>query len=179
MTQARKVPGRRSGRRATPSFRDLKASSPAASAAASRASRKAGTRCELVLQSSLRERGLRFELNDPGLPGKPDLVFVAKKVAVFCDGDFWHGRNLDDSIRTLKRGHNSRYWVPKILSNVARDRRNARTLRQLGWRVFRFWETDILRNRNRVVRRIVAALDADRPSTKKSQKKGEQSDAVR
>jgi G:T-mismatch repair DNA endonuclease (very short patch repair protein) len=62
---------------------------------------------------------------------------------VFCDGDFWHGRNLEERIRKLSVGHNAPYWIAKIQANVARDRRHDDELRAIGWIVLRYWETDV------------------------------------
>jgi len=77
------------------------------------------------------------------LPGKPDIVFRRARVAVFVDGDFWHGRDWKRRKRRLELGANSAYWVKKISSNRARDRRHSGALRRLGWRVVRFWESEM------------------------------------
>jgi DNA mismatch endonuclease, patch repair protein len=73
-------------------------------------------------------------------------VFSRARVAVFVDGDFWHGRNLADRLARLEAGHNAPYWVAKITTNVARDRRNEEALIAVGWLVLRFWETDVARD---------------------------------
>ncbi|MGH2544322.1 MAG: DUF559 domain-containing protein, partial [Ardenticatenaceae bacterium] len=65
---------------------------------------------------------------------------------VFCDGDFWHGRNWKARYPRLKAGSNARYWVHKIRYNISRDKRQTRELRTAGWTVIRLWETDILRD---------------------------------
>jgi DNA mismatch endonuclease (patch repair protein) len=83
------------------------------------------------------------------------LVFSDKRVAVFCDGDFWHGRGWSKRRAKLLRGSNSSYWISKIEGNIARDRRNRRRLRKLGWKVLRFWEFEINRDANRVVNQIL------------------------
>ncbi len=132
--------------RATPSFSNLHAASNRASAAARGASIKTGTRCELVLRRELWRMGLRYRLAIRGLPGKPDLVFPRQRVVVFCDGDFWHGRNLESRLERLKRGHNASYWVAKIRRNVHRDLAVTEQLQADGWRVVRVWETDVLRD---------------------------------
>ena len=101
----------------------------------------------------------------PGLPGRPDLVFPTHLVVIFCDGDFWHGRNLEDRLTKLGRGHNSVYWVEKVRRNVDRDRAQTRMLQQAGWTVLRFWETDVLRWTQEIADDVVAALaEACRPS---------------
>jgi DNA mismatch endonuclease (patch repair protein) len=93
-----------------------------------------------------------------GLPGKPDIVFPRQRAAIFCDGDFWHGRNLEMRLARLVRGHNAPYWVDKIRTNVARDRLNTARLEEAGWRVLRLWETDILRDPAATVTLVAAVL---------------------
>jgi DNA mismatch endonuclease (patch repair protein) len=83
-------------------------------------------------------------------------------VAVFCDGDFWHGRELDERIHKLGRGHNAPYWVAKISSNVARDRRHDEALERDGWLVLRFWETEIARDPAAVAARVAEAVSRRR-----------------
>jgi DNA mismatch endonuclease (patch repair protein) len=85
-------------------------------------------------------------------------VFPNARVVVFCDGDFWHGRDLEARIARLRNGHNAPYWVAKIQTNVARDARNTLALRQQGWTVLRFWETDILASAAAVASRVEAVL---------------------
>jgi DNA mismatch endonuclease (patch repair protein) len=102
---------------------------------------------------------LRYRLNVVGLPGKPDIVFPAQRLAVFCDGDFWHGRNLRGRLSKLKRGHNASYWLAKIKGNVLRDRRQTRALEAAGWQVLRVWETDVLTSVDAIAGQISDALD--------------------
>ena len=115
----------------TPSFQGLQSASAFASAAARGASRKVNTRCELLLRRALWQRGLRYRLHHPGLPGRPDIVFRKHGLVVFCDGDFWHGRDLETRLTKLTRGHNAAYWVAKVKANVERDLRHTRTLQDL------------------------------------------------
>ena len=131
--------------RTTPSFEELRPASESASRAARGASRKTNTRCELVLRRELWRRGLRYRVHVPGLPGRPDIVFAKRRLAIFCDGDFWHGRDLERRLAKLANGHNGTYWVAKVRRNVARDRENNDILEAAGWLVMRFWETDVLR----------------------------------
>jgi DNA mismatch endonuclease (patch repair protein) len=128
-----------------PSFVGLSAASPQSSAAARGSSKKAGTRCEVALRSALRRLGLRCRGSSNSLPGRPDFVFHRARVVVFCDGDFWHGRDLDERLRRLAKGHNPGYWVEKIRVNVVRDQKRTRELEAEHWIVLRLWETDILR----------------------------------
>src|SRR6478672_1465494 len=87
-----------------PSYKGLRPASPRASAAARGSSKKADTRCELMLRRSLWVAGCRYRKNVPELPGRPDIVFPGAKVAVFCDGDFWHGRDWETRRQKLSRG---------------------------------------------------------------------------
>lgn len=104
------------------------------------------TRPEVALRRELWRRGLRYRKNDKRLPGKPDIVLSRAKLAVFCDGDFWHGHNwairgYGSLEQELKRY--SKPWADKILRNIHRDRVVNQTLRHLGWHVLRIWESDI------------------------------------
>jgi DNA mismatch endonuclease (patch repair protein) len=130
------------GTGATPSFAGLSAASPASSHA-KKMNRSSDTAHEQILRALLWGRGLRYRKNTRALPGKPDIVFPAARVAVFCDGDFWHGRNWRLLSKKLHTGANASYWIAKITANRNRDRRNDRLLTREGWTVVRFWETDI------------------------------------
>jgi len=110
---------------------------------------------ERVVQDALRARGLRFKCHDRSLPGSPDIVFPKAQVAVFVDGDFWHGWRLPAWEHKL-----SRFWREKLRANRARDRRNFRRLRSMGWRVVRIWEHE-LRDLEKAVGRIGDALADD------------------
>jgi len=121
------------------------------------------TKPEVALREALRVAGLSFLAHPTDLPGHPDLVFLRERVAVFVDGDFWHGRQW------RLRGHrslakqfagspNRTYWIKKITRNVERDALTTRTLRRLGWRVVRVWESDLKANPQRCVRRVCRAI---------------------
>lgn len=116
------------------------------------------TTAELLLRRAVWVSGMRYRLHRKTLPGKPDLVFVGPRVVVFCDGDFWHGRDWRTRKRRLAVGSNGRYWVAKIESNIARDARVTAALEESGWLVLRFWETDIMRDVNPAVKCIAEAL---------------------
>jgi DNA mismatch endonuclease (patch repair protein) len=145
-------------RRATPSFKDLSPASAKASAIARAASVKANTRCELAVRRELWRRGLRYRLHPSNLPGRPDIVFTKSRIAIFCDGDFWHGRHLAARMARLSVGHNAEYWLAKVQRNVERDREQSDALKALGWHVLRFWETDILRDAGRIADQIISVL---------------------
>lgn len=99
------------------------------------------TRPELVLRRALHRLGLRYRLHAP-VPGRPDIIFIRAKVAVFVDGAFWHGRDFKSLERQIKV--HRRFWLEKIRANMARDRRNTRELQKLGYHVARFWHDDVL-----------------------------------
>src|SRR5262249_34915412 len=92
------------------------------------------------------------------LPGCPDIVFPKRRVAVFCDGDFWHGRDLENRLAKLAKGHNANYWLAKITRNVARDVKNNLALKAAGWVVLRLWETDVLRAPQQAAEQIAEVL---------------------
>jgi DNA mismatch endonuclease (patch repair protein) len=112
---------------------------------------------EKLVQRELRVRGLRFQRHVRSLPGRPDVVFRKEKVAVFVDGDFWHGWRLPAWEHKL-----SPFWREKLRANRARDRRNFRCLRALGWRVIRVWQHELTKDIAACASRIVSALRAQR-----------------
>jgi len=115
--------------------------------------RSRDTRPELTMRRLLHARGLRYRKHERTLPGHPDLVFSGPRVAVFIDGDFWHGWKF--SLWKEKLGP---YWQPKIAGNMQRDARNFRRLRQDGWTVIRLWEHDIERNPSECADRVERAV---------------------
>lgn len=139
----------------------LEPRSARASAAARGSSRKKDTRCEVLLRKALWHVGLRYRLNVKDLPGRPDIVFRKAKVAVFVDGDFWHGRDLKKRLRQLAKGHNPDYWTTKLCANVARDHRVTKQLQRNAWRVIRVWESDVRQHTEKAVARI--AREVRRP----------------
>lgn len=143
--------------RISPSFNHRRSSSEGASAVG-RANRKESTKPELLLRRELWHRGLRYRLHANDLPGRPDLVFRTEKVAVFCDGDFWHGRDWAERKLKLARGTNAEYWISKIQYNIDRDRRQERELARRGWIVVRCWGGDIRSNVAAEADRVAAAL---------------------
>lgn len=111
------------------------------------------TKIEIKLRRAIFNSGFRYRIHYKRLSGSPDIVFSRQKVAVFCDSDFWHGRTLDQKRKTIK--NNKAYWIKKIEQNIERDRKNNKELKQGGWKVLRFWETDINKNLPRILGTIV------------------------
>jgi DNA mismatch endonuclease Vsr len=120
------------------------------------------TGLEKIVRSELHRRGFRFRKHVRDLPGSPDAVFVKAKVAVFIDGDFWHGYKFSNWEHKLQV-----YWREKIKRNIARDRRNHAKLRRMGWRVIRIWQHDVKQDLDKCIRNVIAALASDHkvPST--------------
>ena len=100
-------------------------------------------RAETLLAKELWHRGLRYRLNWRALPGSPDIAITSKKLAVFVDGEFWHGENWEQRKAKLKKDRD--YWIEKIEENMARDRRNDEKLRAMGWTPLHFWEKEVLK----------------------------------
>lgn len=98
------------------------------------------TKPELTVRSALHRAGLRFRLHRKELPGRPDIVLPRFRVVVFVHGCFWHKHNCSRFVWPQTR---QKFWRAKLLANVARDRRNRRLLRQLGWRIEQVWECQI------------------------------------
>lgn len=102
------------------------------------------TKIEVMLGKELWSRGLRYQKNSKKVLGKPDIVFIGKKVAVFCDSEFWHGYDWSNKKREFKSHQD--FWIPKIERNIARDKEVNEELKNLGWIVLRFWGNDIKKN---------------------------------
>lgn len=141
----------------SPSFTDLKPASEASSRA-KRHNRRTDTQHERMLRRELWRMGLRYRKNVETLPGKPDIVFVGARVAVFCDGDFWHGRNWKELKSKLCQGTNAEYWLSKIEGNIERDMLNAALLEADDWSVLRLWETDIKQDLKAVAELVKAVV---------------------
>jgi DNA mismatch endonuclease (patch repair protein) len=96
---------------------------------------------EMKVRKALTRLGARYRLHRKDLPGRPDIVFVGRKLALFVHGCFWHGHDCARGARTPKQ--NRDYWVAKVGRNVARDAKNRAALEALGWRVETIWECDL------------------------------------
>ena len=123
-----------------------------------RAIKGSNTSIELKLRKKLYRLGLRYRVNYKKLPGSPDIVFPVQKLAIFCDSDFWHGKTLNKKKKTIK--NNRSYWIKKIRDNIRRDERNNKELKEIGWKVLRFWESDVNTKLDSVARKIIKFLDA-------------------
>lgn len=112
------------------------------------------TKIEVKLRKALWERGFRYRKNYKALPGKPDIVFTQYKIVVFCDSEFFHGKDWEVQKPRLEKGKNGEYWLRKISRNMERDDEVNKKLLFEGWTVIRFWGKDILKNTEECVRVI-------------------------
>ncbi len=101
---------------------------------------------EVALRQALWAKGYRYRKNYSLLPGKPDIVFTKEKVAIFCDGEFFHGKDWEILQTTLRNSNNGDYWINKISRNRERDEEINKKLQFMGWTVIRFWGNDIKKN---------------------------------
>jgi DNA mismatch endonuclease, patch repair protein len=131
--------------------------------------RSAENRVERALRSQLHRYGVRFRKYYP-IPGRPDIVFPRLKTAVFVDGDFWHGREIIEngiaSLRKRLKTPNRLYWVTKLRRNIDRDVIVTLELKQRGWHVLRFWESDVEKDIKGVALKVIAVLNRRRKSIK-------------
>ena len=107
------------------------------------ASKNKGTKPEVLLGKALWSLGLRYRKNDKNIFGKPDFSFKKYKVAVFVDGEFWHGKDWDIRKNDIKS--NQTFWIAKIERNMARDREVAEMLLKSGWKILRFWGKEVVK----------------------------------
>jgi DNA mismatch endonuclease, patch repair protein len=118
------------------------------------------TKPEQKLRRALWALGFRYRKNVKKMPGKPDIVFRRVKLAVFIDGEFWHGANWEE--KKVKIKTNRGFWIPKIERNMQRDRINTRMLEDNGWHVIRLWEGELKKDFENCVGRIVAYIEGFR-----------------
>lgn len=103
-----------------------------------------GGKAETMLAKALWHCGYRYRRNDKRLPGSPDIAILKYRIAVFVDGEFWHGKDWETRKGRLKR--NREYWIQKIEENIAREQRDDARLRQVGWLPIHFWEKEVLKS---------------------------------
>ena len=109
------------------------------------------TGIEMVLRKKIWAKGYRYHKNDKSLPGKPDIAFPKYKLAVFCDSEFFHGKNWEEQRKRISKGNNSDYWILKIERNMERDRKVSEELQKQGWYVLRFWGKTIKQDPDKCV----------------------------
>lgn len=124
------------------------------------------TGIEVTLRKALWSKGYRYRKNDKKLPGKPDIVLSKYKIAIFCDSEFFHGKDWEVLKPQLERGKNAEFWIKKISGNQRRDEEVNKQLQYLGWTVIRFWGKDIMKRTDECIQVIEETifdmmLDAD------------------
>lgn len=119
--------------------------------------RSNNTSIEVLLRKRLWHDGYRYRKNYKKLPGSPDVAITKYKIAVFCDSEFFHGKDWEKLKTRLERGKNPQYWIRHIEENMARDRRVDRELAALDWTVIRFWGSEIKKDLEGCVKEIEAA----------------------
>ena len=118
-----------------------------------------GSKIEVMLMKELWSRGLRYRKNVKTVFGKPDIAFIGKKVAVFCDSEFWHGYNWEERKHDFKS--HQEFWIPKIERNMERDKDVTAALEADGWTVLRFWGRNIKKNLSECADTIEKAVRRD------------------
>jgi len=116
--------------------------------------RSKNTKPERTLRSMLHRAGMRFRIHVADLPGNPDIVFTRVRIAIFVDGDFWHGYRLPKWEHKLLKP----YWKNKIMRNRERDQKNRTILRSMGWKVVRIWEHRLKKDPEKVLSEIVSLI---------------------
>lgn len=111
---------------------------------------------EISLGKALWSRGYRYRKNDKRVFGKPDFTFKKYRIAIFCDSEFWHGKDWE--VRKLDHKTNKDFWLPKIERNIERDNEVNAELTQTGWVVLRFWGKDIMKDIDKCVNQIEDAI---------------------
>lgn len=120
--------------------------------------RSKDTEIELILRKALWREGIRYRKNYDKLPGKPDIAITKYKIAIFCDGEFFHGKDWNRLQEKLKNSNNSEYWIKKIQRNINRDCEVDQAIRAKGWLVLRFWGKDIKQDVSMCVKTIKEAI---------------------
>lgn len=112
---------------------------------------------EVMLAKSLWHRGYRYRLNYRALPGSPDIALAKYRIAIFIDGEFWHGKDFEQ--RKTKLKNNKDYWIEKIQENIDRDLKNDKLLRQMDWYPIHFWSNDVIKYCNQCVEEVICLIN--------------------
>ena len=132
-----------------------------------KAVKSVNTKIEVKLRLALWHQGIRYRKNFKIYSCKPDIVLTKYKIAIFCDGDFWHGKEDPNIVK-----HNKKFWVEKIKRNMERDLENTIELRDNGWVVLRFWESEIEKNLTECVDVIIKEISNKKIKIKRSDRNG-------
>ena len=116
------------------------------------------TSIELLLRKALWHKGYRYRKNYKALPGSPDIVLTKNKIAIFCDSEFFHGKDWEILKLRLENGKNADFWIKKIERNRNRDYENDKKLLFLGYTVLHFWGQDISKHTDECLQTIEEAI---------------------
>jgi len=125
------------------------------------ANKSSGTKPEILLAKALFTRGYRYRKNNKTVYGKPDITFKKIKLAIFVDGEFWHGKDWEKRKHSIKS--NIEYWHPKIERNIARDVEVSQKLQEEGWTVLRFWDKEVIKELESCVGKVEAEINRLKP----------------
>lgn len=114
---------------------------------------------EMLLRKALWAKGYRYRKNVKSVYGHPDIAFISKKIAIFCDSEFWHGYDWENRKKDFKVRQD--FWIPKIERNIERDKEVTTKLEQDGWIVIRFWGKEIKKNTDYCVNIIEKAVNGN------------------
>lgn len=120
--------------------------------------RSKDTKIEMILRKALWSGGIRYRKNYSKIPGKPDIAITKYKIAIFCDSEFFHGKDWEQLKPRLQKGDNGEFWVNKIGKNREHDEQVNKELAFMGWTVIRFWGNDIKKNTDECIKVIEEAI---------------------
>lgn len=123
--------------------------------------RSKDTGIEIRLRKALWHKGYRYRKNYKMLPGKPDIVLTKYRIAIFCDSEFWHGKDWDILRPRLLKGNNPDFWIKKIERNRERDAEVDKKLLFADWTVIRFWGEEILKDTDKCIQVIEETIFDD------------------
>ena len=115
------------------------------------------TKPELLLRKALWVKNIRFRMHDKTLPGRPDIVIKKYRLAIFVDGEFWHGK--DWAMKKDQIKSNRAFWIPKIERNMQKDQIANEQLRDMGYTVFTFWSNEIKKNLDTCVNQVLLFIE--------------------
>ena len=124
--------------------------------------RSKDTKIEILLGKALWHKGIRYRKNYSKIPGKPDIAITKYKIAVFCDSEFFHGKDWEELQPRLLKGDNGEFWVKKIGRNRERDEEINKQLEFMGWTVIRFWGNDIKKSLDECVKVVEESIFENR-----------------
>ncbi len=126
--------------------------------------RSSGTKIEVLFGRALWGKGYRYRKNDRAIIGKPDFSLKKYRIVIFCDSEFWHGKNWN--IQQKRIGTNREFWINKIQKNIERDKLVNRELKNQGWAVLRFWEKEIKNNLDWCIKKTEKVIWASNETAK-------------